>query len=107
MDPAVDSLAPAVIDPSRILAERFQLPRFRPGQAEAIDALLLGRDVLVLLPTGGGKSLCYQVPALVQRAHGAGVTLVISPLIALMRDQVQALRARGIRAAALNSQEDE
>ena len=73
--------------------------QFRPGQAEAIAAALEGRDALVVLPTGGGKSLCYQIPALLQE----GLTLVISPLIALMQDQVAGLRARGVAAAFINS----
>ncbi|MCA9489476.1 MAG: DEAD/DEAH box helicase, partial [Myxococcales bacterium] len=76
--------------------------RFRPGQREAVDALLDGRDVQVLLPTGGGKSGCYQVPALALHAAGKGPTLVVSPLVALMDDQVAALRARGIAAVALH-----
>lgn len=73
--------------------------RFRAGQAEAIEAAMTARDALVVLPTGGGKSLCYQIPALLQE----GLTLVISPLIALMQDQVAGLRARGIAAAFINS----
>jgi ATP-dependent DNA helicase RecQ len=73
----------------------------RPGQAEAIDVVRAGGDALVVMPTGGGKSLCYQLPAV---ADG-GLTLVVSPLIALMKDQVDALRARGVAAAALNSQQ--
>lgn len=72
---------------------------FRPGQGEAIEAVLAGRDVFAVLPTGGGKSLCYQVPALLRE----GLTLVVSPLIALMQDQVAGLRARGISAAFINS----
>ncbi len=70
-------------------------PGFRPGQREAIEAVLAGRDVLAILPTGGGKSVCYQVPALL----GDGLTLVVSPLIALMHDQVSQLYARGVNAA--------
>src|SRR6188768_2830224 len=83
-----------------VLRTRFQLKGFRPWQREAIDALLgePGR-VLVVAPTGGGKSLTYQLPATVL----PGVTLVISPLIALMEDQVRALNARGIPAAFLAS----
>jgi ATP-dependent DNA helicase RecQ len=80
---------------------------FRVGQAEAAAAVAGGRDALVLLPTGGGKSLCYQVPALARFRAGLGTTLVVSPLIALMIDQVEALRARGVAAAALSSAHDE
>ena len=72
---------------------------FRAGQWEAIEAVLAGQDVLAILPTGGGKSVCYQMPALLR----AGLTLVISPLIALMQDQVAGLKARGISAAFINS----
>lgn len=81
------------------LEAHFGFPDFRPGQAEAIRQVLAGRDVLVVLPTGGGKSLCYQVPALVQ----GGLTVVLSPLISLMQDQVDALQRRGIAATYLNS----
>jgi ATP-dependent DNA helicase RecQ len=82
-----------------ILAERFGHVRFRVHQLKVLGPLLAGRDVLAVLPTGAGKSLCYQVPALL----GAGLTLVISPLISLMQDQVGALRRRGINAAYVNS----
>lgn len=82
-----------------LLKEYWGYDRFRPQQAQIIDTVLAGRDVLGLLPTGGGKSLCFQVPALCQD----GLCLVISPLIALMEDQVQNLRKRGIKAAALHS----
>jgi ATP-dependent DNA helicase RecQ len=75
----------------------------RPGQKEAIAAWSAGSEMVALLPTGGGKSMCYQLPALVERALGRGTTLVISPLIALMQDQVDALMGRGVMAAALNS----
>ena len=71
-----------------ILSRVFGYHSFRPGQEEAVSALLAGRDLLAVMPTGAGKSICYQVPALV-RGH---VTLVISPLISLMKDQVSALR---------------
>ncbi len=74
-------------------------PSFRAGQREVIEAVLAGRDVLAILPTGGGKSVCYQVPALL----GDGLTLVVSPLIALMQDQVAQLDARGVKAAFINS----
>jgi ATP-dependent DNA helicase RecQ len=89
-----------------ILESVFGYEDFRPGQAEAVHAALAGRDVVVLQPTGSGKSLCYQVPALVAGRRGQGATIVVSPLIALMRDQVGALAARGARAAALHSQQD-
>jgi len=82
-----------------ILQKHFGYSTFRPQQKEVIEHLLAGNDAVVLMPTGGGKSLCYQMPALVLD----GLTLVISPLIALMKDQVQALRSNGINAAFLNS----
>ena len=76
---------------------------FRPGQQELVEGLLAGRDVLGIMPTGSGKSLCYQIPALLF----SGTTLVISPLISLMKDQVTALKLRGITTAFLNSSMDE
>ncbi|MBN1441631.1 MAG: ATP-dependent DNA helicase RecQ [Planctomycetes bacterium] len=82
-----------------ILEEVFGFDDFRPGQRRAIEAVAAGRDCLVVMPTGSGKSLCYQVPALA----GAGTTLVVSPLIALMKDQVDALRLRGAPATFINS----
>ena len=82
-----------------VLETVFGYPAFRGQQAEIIDAVTGGEDALVLMPTGGGKSLCYQIPALVR--EGTGV--VISPLIALMHDQVDALEQVGVRAAYLNS----
>jgi ATP-dependent DNA helicase RecQ len=82
-----------------VLRSRFGHTDFRAGQSRAVRAALSGRSALVVLPTGGGKSVCYQVPALVLD----GLTVVVSPLIALMQDQVQAARARGIWAAALTS----
>ena len=85
-----------------ILQERFGHARFRIHQLKVLGPLLAGRNVLAVLPTGAGKSLCYQVPALLS----TGLTLVISPLISLMQDQVGALRRRGIAAAYLNSQLD-
>lgn len=87
------------MDKHTILKETFGFAEFRPAQAEIIDELLSGRDVLGVMPTGAGKSLCYQVPALLL----PGVTLVVSPLISLMKDQVQALGQSGIRAAYINS----
>lgn len=77
----------------------FGLSSFRPGQREVIEAVLANRDTLCIMPTGGGKSLCYQLPALAR----AGVTLVVSPLIALMKDQVDTLTQRGISATFINS----
>ncbi len=91
------------VDLAAVLAHTFGLRAFRPGQREAAEASLAGRDALVVLATGGGKSLCYQAPAVALFADGKGPTLVISPLLALMDDQVGALVARGIRAAALHS----
>jgi ATP-dependent DNA helicase RecQ len=82
-----------------ILSSVFGYGEFRPPQDQVIDAILHGEDVFVLMPTGGGKSLCYQIPALVR----PGLGLVISPLIALMQDQVNALTQAGVRAACMNS----
>ncbi|TNE69587.1 MAG: DNA helicase RecQ [Rhodobacteraceae bacterium] len=82
-----------------LLSSVFGFDDFRPGQAEIVEAVVAGRDVLAIMPTGGGKSLCFQLPALVRD----GLTVVISPLIALMRDQVQGLQAAGVAAGALTS----
>lgn len=86
------------------LEEHFGFPAFRPGQREACDAAVAGRDVLVVMPTGSGKSLCYQLPGLVRD----DLTIVVSPLVALMQDQVEALHARGLRdrVALVNAQQD-
>src|SRR3954465_7003082 len=81
-------------DVAAVLRERFGLNAFRPGQERVIRAILDHGAALAVFPTGGGKSLCYQLPALLLD----GVTLVVSPLIALMKDQIDALRARGIDA---------
>ncbi|MGW2258169.1 DNA helicase RecQ [Streptomyces sp. NPDC001780] len=86
----------------RTLRRVFGYDSFRGGQREIIDHVVAGGDALVLMPTGGGKSLCYQIPALVRK----GVGVVVSPLIALMQDQVDALRALGVRAGFLNSTQD-
>jgi ATP-dependent DNA helicase RecQ len=94
------TLARPTLDAARdVLRARFGFPDFRPGQERAVASVLAGRDTLVVLPTGGGKSICYQVPALVL----PGLTVVVSPLISLMKDQVDALTARGIPATFLNS----
>ena len=83
----------------RLLRDRFGHPGFRPGQAEIVEYVVDTGDALVVMPTGAGKSLCYQLPAV---ARG-GVGIVVSPLIALMKDQVDGLVARGIRATLINS----
>lgn len=83
----------------QILHQTFGYADFRGKQAEVIDCLVEGQDALVLMPTGGGKSLCYQIPAMVR----SGMAIVVSPLIALMQDQVNALQQLGVRAAYLNS----
>ena len=89
--------------PIRVLRDVFGHTAFREGQRLAIQASLAGKDVQVLLPTGGGKSACYQVPAIVRAARGEGLTLVVSPLIALMDDQVNAMRDKGVQAEVLHS----
>ncbi|SPR98534.1 DNA helicase RecQ [Cupriavidus taiwanensis] len=86
-----------------ILKDVFGYHAFRGRQAEIIDHVATGGDCLVLMPTGGGKSLCYQIPALLRQRAGDGVGIVVSPLIALMQDQVAALTEAGVRAAVLNS----
>jgi len=88
-----------VDDLTRQLSEQFGFAKFRPGQEEIIRAVLAGRDAMTIMPTGQGKSLCYQLPAILL----PGLTLVISPLIALMQDQVASLRQRNINAAAFHS----
>ncbi|MBQ8238254.1 MAG: DNA helicase RecQ [Oscillospiraceae bacterium] len=87
------------MDKLTLLERVFGYTEFRPGQEGLIDAALSGRDVFGIMPTGGGKSICYQVPALLM----PGITLVVSPLISLMRDQVMALKAAGVPAAYINS----
>src|SRR4051812_9022750 len=90
---------PTLDEARAVLRARFGFEQFRPGQERAVQSVLAGRDTLVVLPTGGGKSICYQVPAMVL----PGLTVVVSPLISLMKDQVDALTARGIPATFVNS----
>ncbi|MDQ0467997.1 DNA helicase RecQ [Labrys wisconsinensis] len=90
-------------DPHHILEHVFGFSGYRPGQQAIVEAVLGGEDVLAVMPTGGGKSLCYQLPALARE----GLTLVVSPLIALMRDQVAQLRRNGVEAGSLSSANDE
>ena len=85
--------------PLQILKRYFGYESFRPLQEDALNALMENKDVLLLMPTGGGKSLCFQLPAMMKE----GTALVVSPLIALMKDQVEALRANGIEAEFINS----
>ena len=95
-DPSSSSATPT---PAETLQSVFGFPTFREGQEPVVDKLLAGRSVLAIFPTGAGKSLCYQLPALMLD----GVTLVISPLIALMKDQIDFLVGRGIAAARIDS----
>lgn len=94
------SLSP---DPHRVLNDVFGFSSFRSGQEEIVRTIISGEDVLAIMPTGAGKSLCYQLPALLR----GGLTIVVSPLIALMRDQVLQLRNNGIEAGSLNSMNDD
>src|SRR4051812_543647 len=87
----------------QLLQTVFGYGAFRGAQADIVDHVIAGGDALVLMPTGGGKSLCYQIPALARQQAGHGITIVVSPLIALMHDQVGALLEAGVKAAFLNS----
>ncbi|RYX92133.1 MAG: DNA helicase RecQ [Comamonadaceae bacterium] len=97
--PVIDTELP----PQSILQEIFGYKQFRGPQQDIIDHVTAGGDALVLMPTGGGKSLCYQIPAIARQRAGKGISVVISPLIALMHDQVGALHEAGVEAAFLNS----
>jgi ATP-dependent DNA helicase RecQ len=88
-----------VSDARQVLTEVFGFPEFRPSQQDVVDRLMDGGDVMVVMPTGSGKSLCYQVPSIARPGTG----IIVSPLIALMRDQVEDMKERGVRAAYLNS----
>src|SRR5260370_12113773 len=98
MDPHMPNLAAA----QKALRSTFGFEDFRPGQGAIIETVLAGADVLAIMPTGSGKSLCYQLPALLRDS----LTLVVSPLIALMRNQVAQLTSYGVAAASLNSAND-
>lgn len=87
------------MNPKEALKFHFGYDSFKPGQEEIVDAILRGRDVLAIMPTGAGKSVCYQIPAVLL----PGLTVVVSPLISLMQDQVKALKAAGIPAGYINS----
>ena len=98
----IDESEPPTVSAHQILQNVFGFAEFRPGQKSIIDTLLDRNNVLVVMPTGSGKSLCFQVPALVT----GGLTVVVSPLISLMQDQVTALRLNGIAADSINSAND-
>src|SRR5262249_56591353 len=93
---------PAMPTPHDLLRDRFGFDQFRPGQEEVIAHLLAGRSAAAVFPTGSGKSLCYQLPALLL----PGVTVVVSPLIALMKEQTERLQAKGVAAERLDSTPD-
>ena len=90
---------PQLEEATDALQKHFGFDDFREGQREVISTILSGKDAVVVMPTGSGKSLCYQLPAMMM----SGATLVVSPLIALMKDQVDALQSRGLPATFINS----
>ncbi len=96
---AISQPSDGYLTPQSILEDVFGYQTFRDGQSDVIESAITGKDSLVIMPTGGGKSLCYQVPALIME----GLTLVISPLISLMKDQVDQLKASGVKAECINS----
>ena len=95
---------PWSLDVKRALKDRFRMAGFRHNQLEAINATLSGKDAFVLMPTGGGKSLCYQLPAVISSGKTHGMTIVVSPLISLMQDQVEHLKAINIQAVTFNGE---
>src|SRR6185436_5447705 len=101
--PIEDSYQPIMLDPQDILRRTFGFADFRGVQERVIERVMTGAHTLAVMPTGSGKSLCYQVPALAR----PGTALVISPLIALMHDQIRSADAFGIRAASLTSADDD
>ena len=99
MTPKKKSSSPPVSGLRRSLRSTFGFDQLRPGQAEVIRSVMDGKDTLAVMPTGAGKSLCYQLPAL----HLEGTTVIVSPLISLMKDQVDKLQERGLEALQVNS----
>jgi len=89
------------------LQQTFGYTQFRPGQKEAAESLCNGQDTIVIMPTGGGKSLCYQLPGVIEADRETGLALVVSPLISLMEDQVQSLKSKGVAAGCLHSNQSE